>query len=152
MSYWKLYYHFVWSTKERQPLIDAGLETALYQAVAAKVQKMGGTVHAIGGTSDHTHLAVSVPPKIALAKFIGDVKGNSSHFVNHVVQPGFEFHWHEEYGVLSFSEKSLPAIVKYIRNQKRHHADNSTMTALERDTDPLEQASESPPGGFAKHP
>jgi REP element-mobilizing transposase RayT len=132
MPYWKLYYHFIWGTKNRLPLIDAEFEPELYRAIAAKVKYMDGFVHAVGGTEEHMHLAVSVPPKVAPAKFIGDVKGNSSHFVNHVVQPDFEFYWQDEYGVLSFGEKNLYAIVKYIHHQKQHHADGTLITAMER--------------------
>jgi putative transposase len=91
MPYWKLYYHFIWGTKNRLPLIDPALEPKLYRAIGAKAQDMGGFVHAIGGIEDHVHLGVSVPPKIAPAKFIGDVKGDSSHFVNYVIKPDFEF-------------------------------------------------------------
>jgi REP-associated tyrosine transposase len=79
MPYWQLYYHFIWGTKNSLPLIDSALEPDLYRALAAKTQDMGGFVHSIGGMEDQIHLAVSVPPKIAPAKFIGDVKGNSSH-------------------------------------------------------------------------
>ena len=64
MPYWQLYYHFIWGTKNRLPLIDAALEPDLYRAVAAKAQVLGGFVHAVGGVEDHVHLAVSVPPKI----------------------------------------------------------------------------------------
>ena len=87
MPYWKLYYHFIWGTKNRLPLIDSAIEPELYRAVAAKVKDMDGFVHAIGGIEDHVHLAVSVPPRVAPAKFIGDVKGNSSHYVNHSSNP-----------------------------------------------------------------
>jgi REP element-mobilizing transposase RayT len=132
MPYWKLYYHFIWGTKNRLPLIDPKFESELYRVIAAKVKNMGGFVHAIGGTEEHVHLAVSVPPKVAPAKFIGDVKGNSSHFVNHVIKPDFEFYWQDEYGVLSFGEKNLSAIVKYIHNQKQHHAEGTLIPAMER--------------------
>ena len=132
MSYWKLYYHFIWGTKNRSPLIDSTLEPELYRAIAAKAQDMGGFVHAIGGMEDHAHLAVSIPPKIAPAKFIGDVKGNSSHYVNHVIKPDFEFYWQDEYGVLSFGEKNLSAVVRYIQNQKQHHADGTLIAEMER--------------------
>src|SRR4051812_25534423 len=121
MPYWKLYYHFTWATKERLPLILPSFEAELYRVIAAKVVEMEGIVHALRGTTDHIHLAVSVPPKISLAEFIGDVKGNSSHYVNHVIKPGFAFYWQNEYGVLSVGEKNLPAIVRYIQNQKQHH-------------------------------
>lgn len=132
MPYWKLYYHFAWGTKNRLPLITTALEPGLYRAIAAKAQQMGGIVHAIGGIEDHVHLAVSLPPTLALAKFIGDVKGNSSHYVNHVLQPGFEFYWQEEYGVLTFGEKNLPAVVRYIRHQKQHHAQGTIIAAMEQ--------------------
>jgi putative transposase len=131
MSYWKLYYHFVWGTKNRLPLIASTLEPELHRAIAAKAQDMGGFVHAIGGMKDHVHLAVSIPPKLALAKFIGDVKGSSSHFVNHVIKPDFGFYWQDEYGVLSFGERNLASVVRYIHNQKQHHADGTLIAAME---------------------
>ena len=132
MPYWKLYYHFIWSTKNRLPLIDPAFESELHRAIVAKVKTMDGFVHAVGGTEEHVHLAASVPPKVAPAKFIGDVKGNSSHYVNHIIKPDFEFYWQDEYGVLSFGEKNLPAIVKYIHNQKQRHAEGLLITAMER--------------------
>jgi putative transposase len=135
MPYWKLYYHFVWGTKNRLPLISPALEMDLCRAILAKAQDMGGIVHALGNTEDHAHLAVSIPPKLAPAKFIGDVKGNSSHFVNHVLKPDFEFHWQDDYGVFSFGEKSLAMVVRYIHNQKQHHADGTLFDLMERQGD-----------------
>ncbi len=132
MPYWKLYYHFIWATKRRESLILAEFEADLHSIIAKKGIDLGCIVHAIGGVEDHIHLAVSVPPKIALAKFIGEVKGNSSHFVNHTVHPGYKFYWQEEYGVLSFGEKNLPVIVRYILNQKKHHAANNLKDTLEK--------------------
>ena len=131
MPYWNLYYHFVWVTKNRLLLIDSVLEPEIYRAIAAKAQKLGGFVHAIGGIEDHVHLAVSVPPKIALAKFVGDVKGNSSHFVNYVIKPEYEFHWQAEYGVVSFGERNLASVVRYIHSQKQHHANGTLIAAME---------------------
>ncbi len=132
MPYWKLYYHFIWSTKKCLPLIDPALEAELYRAIAAKVKDMDGFVHAIGGMEEHVHIAVSIPPKLAPAKLVGDVKGNSSHYVNHVIKPDFEFYWQGEYGVSSFGEKNLSAVVRYIHNQKQHHANGTLIAAMER--------------------
>jgi REP element-mobilizing transposase RayT len=132
MSHWKLYYHFVWSTKNRLAVIDPVFESDLYRVIAAKAQEMEAFVHAIGGTEDHAHLVVSIPPKVAPAKFIGEVKGNSSHYVNHIIKPDFEFYWQDEYGVLSFGEKNMPSIVRYIQNQKKHHAEGNLIAAMER--------------------
>ena len=132
MPYWKLYYHFVWGTKNRLSLIDSDLEAVLYRVIVAKAQDLNGFIHGIGGIEDHVHLAVSVPPKIAPTKFIGDVKGNSSHYINHVIKPDFEFYWQNEYGVLSFGERNLASVVRYIHNQKQHHADGTLIAAMEQ--------------------
>jgi REP element-mobilizing transposase RayT len=132
MPFWKLYYHFVWGTKNRQPLIASMFEADLYRAIAAKAQEMGGIIHAIGGIEDHVHVAASVPPKLAPARFIGDVKGNTSHYVNHVIRPDFEFHWRDDYGVFSFGEKSLSMVVRYIHEQKQHHAAGTLFDLMER--------------------
>ncbi|MDP1545521.1 MAG: IS200/IS605 family transposase [Anaerolineales bacterium] len=132
MPYWKLYYHFIWGTKNRLPLIDPALESDLHKVIAAKIKGMDGFLHAIGGVEDHVHIAVSIPPKLAPAKFVGDVKGNSSHYVNHVIKPGFEFYWQDEYGVLSFGEKNLASVVRYVHNQKQHHLDGTLIAAMEK--------------------
>jgi putative transposase len=131
MPYWRLFYHIVWSTKNRLPLIEDRFVGQLHQAMAAKAIELAAIVHAVGGIEDHIHLAVSIPPSLALSQFIGQVKGNSSHFVNYVIKSVHEFKWQEEYGILSFGEKDLPFIVKYIHNQKEHHQRGTTLDYLE---------------------
>ena len=81
---------------------------------------------------DHVHLVATVLPKIALADFIGQVKGNSSHFVNHTLTLPYRFHWQTEYGVVSFGGKQLDMVVKYVKNQRRHHAQGTVIPFLER--------------------
>jgi len=131
MSSWSLYYHFVWSVKHRLPLILPAFEERLHSAIAAKAIQLGATVHAVGGIEDHIHLAVSVSPKIPLAHFIAEIKGNTSHFVNHVIKPDLEFYWQEEYGVFSFGEKDLPFVVRYINEQRSHHCQGTAIDKLE---------------------
>jgi len=132
MSYYCLYYHFIWGTKNREQIIIPEFESELHSIIAAKAIDMEGIVHAVGGIEDHVHLAVTVPPKISLSRFIGEVKGNSSHAINHVVKPYYDFYWQNEYGVLSFGEKNLPGVVKYIHNQKEHHAKGTLIRAMEQ--------------------
>ena len=132
MPRWRLYYHFVWSTKDRSHIINRSFEARLHAAIAAKARDMGAIVHAVGGIEDHVHLAASVPPKVSVSKFIGQVKGNSSHFVNHVVKPGYPFSWQGEYGVESFSEKGLPFIVRYIKNQRSRHENEEIQPGFEK--------------------
>ena len=131
MPNYKLYYHIVWGTKNRHGIILPDFEADLYRVLAAKVISMDGIVHAIDGVEDHVHLAVTIPPKHALSKVIGEIKGNSSHAINHVIKPGLNFSWQEEYDVFSFGEKTLSSIVRYIQNQKQHHTENTVQAYLE---------------------
>lgn len=132
MSYWRLFYHFTWGTKLREPLLAPAFEEDLHRVIAAKAVELEAVVHAVGGIEDHVHLVVSVPPKIALSKFIGQVKGNSSHFVNHEVMPGYTFAWQEKYGVVSFGERHLGWVVQYALNQRQHHEAGTIVAQLER--------------------
>ena len=131
MPYWRLFYHCIWATKNRLPLITDSVAPNLYAAIASKGNDLGAIVHAIGGIEDHVHLAVSIPPSIAPAQFIGQVKGNSSHYMNHSVRLEAEFKWQEEYGVVSFGERNLPMVVEYVRNQKEHHQRGTLIDYLE---------------------
>ena len=82
MPYWRLFYHIVWVTAGRQPLIAPDWQEVLHNVIAAKAAALGAMVHAVGGIEDHVHLAVSAPPTVMLATFIGQIKGASSHFAN----------------------------------------------------------------------
>lgn len=131
MSWYELFYHFVWATKYRAPTIDVKWESELYTVVIAKCKALDSWVHAIGGVQDHIHLVVSVSPTISIATFANQVKGNSSHFVNHVLQPNYTFAWQPEYSVISFHRKHLPVMVQYVRNQKDHHSSGNLYSGLE---------------------
>jgi REP element-mobilizing transposase RayT len=132
MSYYRLFYHFVWGTKNRERIILPEFEAELHTIIAAKVIDLGAIVHAINGDEEHIHMAATVPPKIAVSRFIGEVKGNSSHAMNFEVRRYGNFYWQNEYGVLSFAEKNLPDIVDYIQRQKEHHAKGTTRNMMER--------------------
>ena len=134
MSYWRLFYHITWSVHDRLPLINPAWEKRLYAVIAEKAREMRSVVHAVGGVADHVHLAVSVPPSVPLSRFVGEVKGASSHFANHNLNLDFCFAWQSSYGVVSFGETNLPRVVRYVQMQKEHHAQHSTILGMERDT------------------
>ncbi|HEY89956.1 MAG TPA: IS200/IS605 family transposase [Thermoflexia bacterium] len=135
MSYWRLYYHFTWSTKKRMLWIAPAWEKRLYRVIAAKADQLHVLVHAIGGIEDHIHLVVSVPPSIKLATFAGQIKGNSSHFINHELDLDFTFSWQTSYGVVSFGQKRLPLVVEYVRHQREHHSVGTPISLLEQVAD-----------------
>ena len=83
---------------------------------------------------DHVHLAISVPPRIAVSTLVRQLKGSASHLLNRMARDGRhgDFGWQKEYGVLTFGERSLPDIVAYVENQRQRHADNLAWPSFER--------------------
>ena len=130
MPYWRLFYHIVWGTKNREEFISPSWETDLYGYLWGKATALECIPHAIGGMPDHVHVVISIPPKLSIAKIIGQFKGASSHHINQNYADS-AFAWQAEYGVFSFSEKALSKIVAYVKNQKKHHADNSLNRKME---------------------
>lgn len=129
MPKWRLFYHFVWTTKRREPLITADIELRLHGMLRNEAEKFYAPLFYVNGMPDHIHVLASVRPAIAPAHFAQQLKGSSSHFVSH--QLGLGFDWQDDYGVFSVSEHDVPRIIEYIKNQKQHHANNTLIPKWE---------------------
>ncbi|MCP4367700.1 MAG: IS200/IS605 family transposase, partial [Deltaproteobacteria bacterium] len=78
MPYYQLFYHIVWATKNRLPLLTAQIEPTIHNYVRTKAIGLEATVFAINGIEDHVHVVASIPPKIAVSTFIGQIKAVAS--------------------------------------------------------------------------
>jgi len=67
--------HVVFSTKERCKTISAEFQPKIWGYAAGICKRQGIFVHAIGGTENHVHLLIQVPPVMALAKAVVTIKG-----------------------------------------------------------------------------
>lgn len=132
MPYLELYYHLVWATKGREPWITRSLESWVHDLIRAKGRALGAGVFAVGGTEDHIHMVSTIPPKVPVARFVGQVKAVSSKRINEEKELGFRFAWQSEYGALTFDKKRLPHYIAYAENQRAHHGAGSIIPALER--------------------
>lgn len=121
----------VWTTKNREPVIGRSQTGVLEQSLVATCNELGVKVHAIGIMPDHVHIAISAPPRLALAEVVKRLKGSSSHLLNRTngnrTWPG----WQAEYGVISFGERSLDRIVLYVRSQEAHHTSEGVWPTFE---------------------
>jgi REP element-mobilizing transposase RayT len=92
MVLWRLYYHIVWATKKREPLISHDIESQVYGYLTGKANHLVCINHAIGGVEDHIHLVISIPPKISIAECVKALKGSIAHYCNQsfrlVIQAG----------------------------------------------------------------
>lgn len=144
MPYVRCYTHFVWATWDRLDLIQPAWEAALHADIYGQSHKWKARVLALSGIENHVHLLVALPATIAVADFIGEVKGGSSFFVN---QGGFtrdHFQWQGSHAALSVSRWDVSMIQTYIDKQKQHHAQGSIQPELELPPLPKMRSSHSP--------
>ena len=108
--------HCVFSTKDRANLI--GHPDALCRYISGIAKAKHITLLAAGGTANHLHLLISLPPAMPLAQAMRDFKGNSSRMLGEM---GQGFAWQEGYGAFSVSHSQRQAVADYIANQEAHH-------------------------------
>ena len=130
MAYWRLFYHFVWTTKTRAPLLTPELEPHVHRYLTSKGGELDALIFALDGVEDHLHVVAAVPPRVSPADFVKRLKGASSRFVT----KGFSvpFAWQEGYGVFSVSENDLERVVTYVKKQKEHHRQGTFVADWER--------------------
>ena len=130
-QYCRVLYHVVWATLMRQHLIAESFKGQLHDFIRSKTRQMSGIPYAVGGVSDHVHCLIFIPPRVAVATFIGNLKGASSHWVNHHAKPGDDFAWQNGYGLFTISRDDQQGLVAYILNQELHHQRGTLRIALE---------------------
>lgn len=127
MPFIKLYIHFVWSTKNREPfLITPKIRKTLWQHIKENAKEKGIFIDFINGYCDHCHCLVSLGVDQNIQKIMQLIKGESSFWINKQEQfrdilGGRKFEWQDEYFAVSVSESVLEKVRLYIKNQEEHH-------------------------------
>jgi putative transposase len=129
MPYWRLFYHLVWATKDRAPLLTPEVEALLFPIIIDKGERLRVYTFAVNGMPDHVHVVAAVPPGVSLADYVRQIKGASSHFMR--VERGKQFAWQKGYGIFSVSERGLPEAIAYVKRQKERHQAGTTVARLE---------------------
>jgi REP element-mobilizing transposase RayT len=70
----EIYLHLVWATYRRLPLILPEIEAPVHGLIAGEARRVGCDVLAVGGMPDHVHLALRLPPALAVAKLMQQMK------------------------------------------------------------------------------
>ena len=114
--------HFVWSTAGREPWIGADWQDDLYGYIGGIMKKKHARLICAGGMFDHIHLYASLPSTISIADFVNVVKSNSSRWTHESFSKRRGFAWQEGYGAFSVSKSGEKRVIKYILDQRHHHA------------------------------
>jgi REP element-mobilizing transposase RayT len=120
-SFNRIWIHAIWATKERQALIHQSVENKIYQFIAEQFIEQGCSVRIINGMPDHIHCLFLLNSQKSIAEVIKQIKGSSSHFINHTDLIAEKFSWQTGYAAYSVSESVVEKVFQYINNQKQHH-------------------------------
>jgi putative transposase len=118
----QVYLHLVFSTKNREPLLQPATvraETHAYLGGVCRNLKSPALI--VGGVEDHVHILCRLGRELAIADFVRELKRDSSKWLK-TKGPGLaDFHWQNGYGAFSISPIHVEALSKYIANQEEHH-------------------------------
>ncbi len=121
MSYVSSYFHCVFSTKRREPLIPPLLRERLWPFLGGIARQNGMKAIEIGGMPDHVHILLSLPSTLSIAKALQLIKGGSSNWVHKTFPEHRLFGWQVKYGAFGVSVSLLDKTIQYIKSQEEHH-------------------------------
>ncbi|HEY6249820.1 MAG TPA: IS200/IS605 family transposase [Candidatus Angelobacter sp.] len=120
-TYTNLLTHIVFSTKNREPLIEDDLKSELHAYLGGLTRALKGKAYAVHGMPDHIHMLISLPPSVSISEALQFIKANSSGWVHDKWPQRSSFAWQLGYGAFSVSRSNVHTVVRYIQNQERHH-------------------------------
>ena len=122
MPFIKVWIHYVWATKYREPVLGEMVRPVLFRHIEENAKSKGIYLDRVNGYLDHIHCLVSLGSEQTVSKIAQLIKGESSFWLNN--KSGMDLSrlaWQDDYFAVSVSEAALPAVRAYIDNQQEHH-------------------------------
>lgn len=119
----RLYVHIVWTTREREPLIDADVARFLCRYLRAIAQQERSRVLEIGMVATHVHLLLTLHPLTNIPRLVMRLKGGSATLANREGHADLQrpLRWADGYSIASVSPGLLERTREYLRHQPQHH-------------------------------
>jgi REP element-mobilizing transposase RayT len=124
-TYSQVYYHIVFSTKDRIDWIKPEIENRVWAYLGGIARKHKITAIQIGGVDNHIHGLLGSPPIYSPSQVAKYLKGDSSKWIHEEFPDLRDFAWQDGYGVFSVSRSEIGRVTKYIENQRTHHQKQS---------------------------
>ena len=122
----QVWLHIVFSTKNRQAFLrEPKFRVEVFRILAHYVKDTKCIVATVGGWEDHVHLLVGLSRTKTIADLLEHIKTESSKWAKDAEHGNSLFSWQAGYGAFSVSHSVVPNVVKYIKQQDRHHAEQS---------------------------
>lgn len=125
MPFVKVWVHYVWTTKNRQPLLGDSFRHLIFDHIRENARLKEIYLDCIGGYREHVHGLVSLGTEQTIGNIAKLLKGESSRWIN---QQGFcktRFQWQHEYFAVGVCESIIEKTRAYIQRQELHHRTKS---------------------------
>lgn len=122
MPYIKVWIHYVWSTKNREPVLVDSIRDNLFDHIRQNARIKNIYLDRVNGYHEHVHCLVSLGSDQAIDKVAQLIKGESSFWLNN--KSGLNaarLEWQDDYFAVSVSESVVDTVRAYIDNQVSHH-------------------------------
>lgn len=116
-----LYVHIIFHTKFNQPFIKPEIEPELFAYIGGIIKECQSVPIKINGIENHIHILARMSKNIALAKFVEEIKRNSSRWIKTKGLAYENFAWQGGYAGYSVSQSVVEKVKRYIQRQKEHH-------------------------------
>ena len=113
--------HIVFSTKNRVKLIDKNIEKSLFGMIGNECNKLKCQTIIVGGHLDHIHILCKLHRPVSQSDLVKSIKSHSSIWMKQQGSKYLQFYWQDGYSVYSVSPNEVDGLIKYIKNQKKHH-------------------------------
>jgi putative transposase len=119
-SFTSLYYHIVYSTKRREPILSEDMRERLLAYSGGIVRTQRSSLVAASAMSDHVHLLVHGHPSTSLSDVLREIKSRTSSWATQTMTRD-AFSWQNGYGAFIVSKSAVGEVERYIANQESHH-------------------------------
>ena len=107
-------YHIVWSTKYRCKVLHGDLRFRIREIIRQVCAENGVVIIKGVLSSDHVHMFVSVPPKLAISDLVRKMKGPSSRKVQQEFPQIRKRYWGQRFWVRGYFSTTSGAITQNV--------------------------------------
>ena len=134
-SFWQLYIHAVWCTKNRSNILHGRLEIVAHDAIRSAICDLGMVPICVNSAWNHTHCLVSWNPSVSVEDALqsfkdraaskwATIRSQEKHAVPKLI-------WQRGWGAFSVSPGKVEHAKSYIVNQKSLHRSGDTIKRYE---------------------
>ena len=122
MSWVRIWIHLVFSTKNREPILNSKeLRENVFNHIKDNAKAKSIWLDSVNGYQEHLHCLISLNKDQSISKIAQLIKGEASFWINKNRLTKNKFVWQDDYWAVSVSESHLNEIRKYIQQQEEHH-------------------------------